>query len=262
MKSKRAIHQLRQSIAAKERQTAQPWPTVSFGAGAFNDTLELGALHEFLPAAYGDFSAVTGFCFGVLTHILRLHEGVVLFAVPALHRFREGALYPPGLTGFGCDPDRLIQVSVKKSQNVLWTLEEGLENAAVSAVIGILPGNDRIYDFTASRRLAMRASENGATALLLRDQHDAGLSTAAETRWSIAAAPNEVRAGPGVMGRPGFEAPQWRVRLMKSKRGAPGSWRVVWDHETLSFRLAAPLADRAPVPAYIDQGGRAWAAAS
>ncbi len=266
MHAERNIHKLRQSIAAQERQGAQAWPAVSLGEGGFDSAMApggigLGALHEFLPASYGDFSALSGFCFGILTQILRIHTGVVLLAVPAFQQLREGAFYPPGLAAYGCDPDRLIQVKVQKSQNVLWALEEGLENAAISAVIGVLPGNDRIYDFTASRRLAMRASETGATALLLRDQHDADFSTAAETRWSVAAAPSEARAWPG-MRIPRLEKPQWRVSLTKSKRGASGSWRIGWDYEAFSFRLDSPLADRTPGAAPGDQAWRGWAAAS
>jgi protein ImuA len=160
----------------------------------------------------------------------------------------------------GIDPDRVIQVSAPKPKNVLWALEEGLGHGALTAVVGVLPENDRAYDFTSSRRLALRAAAHGVTPLLIRDGTQAGMATAAATRWSVAAEPSapQRRGGPV---RPGLGPPRWRVHLSKSKKGLSGQWRLEWDHETLSFRMAAPLADRAPVwpPLLTEQG---WATAS
>jgi protein ImuA len=265
MKPKSDIQTLRRSIATQERGAPESWPVVSLGSGPLDQALpgrglETGALHEFLPAAQGDLAALAGFGFGVLAQIIRIRTGFVLLAAPSYHMLREGVFFPIGLAALGCDPDRLIQVSAPKSQNILWALEEGLENPALAAVVGVLPENDRAYDFTASRRLAMRAAENGVTALLIRNQRESGIAaTAAQTRWSVAAAPSVAKHWAG--GRmPGLGAPQWRVQLTKSKRGALGGWRVEWDDETLSFRLAAPLADRTPVVASRAQ--RKWAAAS
>ena len=66
----------------------------------------------------------------------------------------------------------------------------------------------------------------------------------------------------------GSASPRWAVELVKSKGGTAGRRRIVeWNHETLSFRLAAALADRAPPASDVEQagdraGGRKWAAAS
>jgi protein ImuA len=272
MKLKPDFQKLRQRIAAQERRTLKSWPSVSLGSPTLDHTLPggglaAGALHEFLPATPGDIAALAGFSLGVLAQILRMHAGFVLLALPSFHALREGAFYPVGLTALGCDPDRLVQLRAPKSENVLWAMEEGLENPALAAVVGVLPGNDRAYDFTASRRLAMRAAASGVTALLIRSQRAPGEATAAQTRWSIAAAPSEARAWAG--GRmPGLGAPQWQVELTKSKSGALGEWRVRWDDETFSFRLAAALADRAPVrgsvraSVAVSNTPRRWVAAS
>jgi len=237
---------------------ARAWPLVPLGT-ELDDALagqgpSSGALHEFLPACHGDFSATTGFCFGMLAQLLRIRRGYVLFAAPRFHLFREGGLSSLGVMAFGGDPGRLIEARVPKNENVLWAMEEGLENTAIAAVVGVLPDSARAYGFTASRRIALRASAHGTTAFLLHGRPDSGLASAAQTRWQVAAAPSLVQPWPGRR-MPGLGSPEWQVALTKSKKGAPGSWRIRWDDETFSFRLAAPLADRKPVAAHGGEQG-------
>ncbi|MCZ6605007.1 MAG: inducible mutagenesis protein A [Alphaproteobacteria bacterium] len=244
------LQALRQRIAEQERGAPKIRPGVPLGATALDNALPdrglaIGALHELLPVLHGDFAATIGFGFGLLTRIVRTRPGFVLWVLPSHQAFRQGAIYPVGLAAIGFDPDRLIQLSAPKTRNVLWALEEGLGNSALAAVIGVLPENDRIYDFTASRRLAMRAAENGVTALLIRNQPTSESATAAEMRWSVAAEPSETQRRVG-QPMPGLGAPRWQIQLTKCKRGTPGRWLVEWDRETFSFRLAAPLADRTP----------------
>ncbi len=129
---------------------------------------------------------------------------------------------------------------------MLWALEESLTGAGFAAAIGVLARDHRHYDFTASRRLSLRAAESGATALVLRIGDAGGGATAAATRWSIAARPSVPVRHPG-HAMPGLGLPRWRVDLLRCKRGRPHDWLVEWDHETVRFHLAAPLADRAPV---------------
>lgn len=244
------IRQLRQDIALRQKPAPHPWPSVSLGAPALDEALPgaglaTGALHEFLPAPQNNLAAPGGFGFGVLSQILRIHTGNVLLAAPDYYLSRAGAIHPLGFMAFGCDPDRFIEARAPNGKNVLWALEEGLESGSLAAAVGILPDNDRVYDFTCSRRLAIRAAESGVTALLVRSGTDAEMSTAALTRWSLAAAPSAPQHWGAVL--PGGGPPQWRAELTKSKGGAPGGWRIEWDNETLSFRLAAALADRTPV---------------
>ncbi|SIS54884.1 protein ImuA [Paracoccus saliphilus] len=225
---------------------------------AFADEgISTGALHEIVPAAPNDFAAGIGFGACLLAQIARLRSGFVLWVQPVDRGRRGGAPYPLGLTALGLDPAHLIQIEASKGIDILWALEEGLGHPALSAVIGVLPERDRSYDFTASRRLAMRAAKQGVTALLLRNNAHPAMSTAAETRWSVSALPsassNRAGAGLGV--------PRWRLELTKCKKGTLGHWEVEWHHETLSFRFPAPLADRAPAWAHGTYGG-GWAKAS
>jgi protein ImuA len=242
---------LRQRVAAQERLSPLKHPTVTLGpdrldAALPDGGLSSGALHEIVPAAPGDFAAEAGFSFCLLARLARVRPGTVLWALPAYRGFHGGELYPLGVAALGFDPGRLIQVEVRKGVDLLWVLEEGLAHSALAAVIGVLPEGDRAYDFAASRRLAMRSARQGVTALILRDREHAGGATAADTRWSVSTLPS-VLSG---RAKPGLGPPRWRLELTKSRRGRPGHWDVEWDHETLSFRLPAPLADRTPTWAY------------
>lgn len=256
------IEVLRHRIAAQERLSPLQHPTVTLGPDGLDAALpggglSSGALHEIVPAALDDFAASAGFGFCLLARLARVRPGPVLWALPAYRDFREGELYPFGIAALGFDPGRLIQIEVRKGVDILWVLEEGLAHPALAAVVGVLPEDDRAYDFAASRRLAMRSARQGVTALILRDRKHTGVATAADTRWTVSALPS-VLAGEA---KPRLSSPRWRLELTKSRRGRPGRWDVEWNHETLSFRLPAPLADRTPAGAHGAVDGQ-WAEAS
>ena len=259
---------LRSRIAPQERFAPAPRPSFSLGSEALDAALPghgltTGVLHEILPAGHGDFAAGLGFGICLLARLLCQRPGSLLWVSPAHLSSREGALYPLGLAALGLDPNRLIQIQARKPIDVLWALEEGLSHASLAAVAGLLPDNARAYDFAASRRLGLRAARHGVTALVMRGRQACAENTAAETRWSVGTLPGRARfsgqAGPG--------APHWRLQLLKCRQGLSRRlsqhWDVEWDHETLSFRLPAPLADRAPGHTPWRRGiDHAWAEAS
>jgi len=252
------IETLRRRVATQERLSPARRPKVALGPDRLDAALPAGglstdALHEIVPAAPGDFAAGTGFGLCLLAQIARVRPGFALWVVPDYRGFQEGELYPLGLAALGFDPGRLIRIEARKGIDILWALEEGLAHSALTAVIGVLPEGERAYDFTTSRRLALRAAKQGVTALILRGRARSGAATAAETRWSVHALPGAASGGIG--------PPRWRLELTKCRKGTPGRWDVEWDHETLSFRLPAPLADRTSAGAY-GAGGSEWAKAS
>lgn len=262
-KTDSVLDALRSRIAPQERFASAPRPSFSLGSEALDAALpghglRTGVLHEILPAGHGDFAAGLGFGICLLARLLCQRPGSLLWVSPVHLASREGALYPLGLAALGLDPNRLIQIQARKPIDVLWALEEGLSHAPIAAVAGILPDSARAYDFAASRRLALRAARHGVTALILRGRQASKESTAAETRWSVASLP-AASAGTG--------APRWRLALIKSRQGMSrhfsSGWDVEWDHDTLSFRLPAPLADRAPGHTPWRRGiDHAWAEAS
>ena len=69
--------------------------------------------------------------------------------------------YGLGLRGSALPADKLLMVSARKEQHLLWTLKEALASKAFAAVIGALGAKERLYGFAASRRLKLRA-EAGA----------------------------------------------------------------------------------------------------
>jgi protein ImuA len=249
----RTFAALKQRIASVEAGAAPRWPVAPLGADGLDGCLPgggvpAGTVQDVRPAGPGDFAAALGFGAGLLTRLAQVRPGSVFWVLPRTELFRKGTLYPPGLTTLGVDPDHIIQVCAPKPRDVLWAMEEALDQPSVSAVLGLLPGEARAYDFTASRRLALRAGESGAMALVLQDAAALDGATAAALRWRVAAAP-----GAGLLHRgqakPSLGAPRWHIELIKSKRGPTGHWQVEWDHETFSFRMAAPLADRTPLRA-------------
>jgi protein ImuA len=266
MAGKRDLQALRRRIGALAAVAPEATEgTITLGEAAIDGALPegglaLGAVHELLPASHGDFAAALGFGFGLLARLTQTSPRPVLWVVPSRDASRHGIAYPIGLAAFGCDPGRLVHLSAGTAQDVLWALEEGLASAALAAVVGLLPANDKAYDFTASRRLSLRAAASGVTALIIRHHASADNPTAALTRWSIAARPSAPlrRRGPSL---PGVGPPRWQASLVRCKRGRPRHWLVEWNHETLSFRLAASLADRAPAVAE-PAARRGWRIAS
>jgi hypothetical protein len=75
-----------------------------------------------------------------------------------------GRLYGHGLARFGLTHDRLLTVSLRKPQAVLWTIEEALRSRAVSMVV--CDANHTRFDLTATRR-AMLAAQEGETPCLM-----------------------------------------------------------------------------------------------
>lgn len=226
--------------------------TVSLGDTGLDDALpegglELGVVHEVVPAGAADMAAALGFGLGLLARIAGSRTGPVLWAVTR-DPGRHGAAYPVGLAAAGFDPGRLVHVDARTARDALWALEESLATPGFAAAIAVLAHDGRHYDFTASRRLSMRAAAAGGTALVLwtGGGPERGGATAAATRWSIAARPSLPVHHPGHP-MPGLGPPRWWVELQRCKRGRPRHWLVEWDHETVRFHLAAPLADRAPV---------------
>jgi len=244
------IAELREHIGEQEC-VDHNWPAVSLGVPELDQSLPEGGLkngylYEIVPEIYADFPAALGFALGVLSRISKKRNGHILWVQPNFRTFAETRLYPTGLSDFGIDPNRIIQVNVPKSQNVLWALDEALADTSVVAAIGLIQEDNRAYDFTASRRLSMRAANHGTTAFVFPIEPGFAMASAAEMRWSVkseASFPVHCR-GQSI---PSVGVPRWHVRIAKSRHGNIGEWHLEWNHEKLSFRLATSLANRAPI---------------
>ena len=125
---------------------------------------------------------------------------------------------------------RLIHVTTRKPEDVLFAIEEGLRCRDLGCVIGEIAGNPKAFDFTASRRLTLAAEKHRASLFLVR--HDAARDlSSARMRW-------QVRAAPSLPPRWNVEAPgsaAWRAELFRARGYAPGEW-ILDDGTKLSER--------------------------
>ncbi|PYE81189.1 ImuA family protein [Pseudoroseicyclus aestuarii] len=146
----------------------------------------------------------------------------LLWIQDRMSRREAGRVNPPGLAEFGARP--LLMLEVARPVDVLWAMEQGLDTPALCAVIGEVWGDPPALDFTATKRLALRAEAHGVHAWLIRRGARADLSAARE-RWRIASLP--ARADPFDSRAPG--APLWQADLFRARWRAPGAW--VAGHE-------------------------------
>lgn len=199
--------------------------------------LSCGALHEVLAADHGDRPAAFGFVAALAARALSARRGAAVLVASRRCFADFGQVYGPGLRALGFDPGRLLLVETRSDTDALWAMEEALKpEAAPAVVVGAIDGR---LDLTMSRRLNLAAATSGTPLLLLRPPAAAGTSAAA-TRWRVAAAP---------AGRDRFGAlarTHWQVALERCRNGRAGQWMIGWTHVADRFHLAEVVADRTP----------------
>jgi protein ImuA len=178
--------------------------------------------------------AATGF---VLAHLdASGRRGPVLWVQDA-RAAREGGL--PCLHGADCGGRPILRVEARNAAEALWAMEEGLECAASSAVIGEIWGNPRALDFTATKRLALRARRTGVPLWLIRADAEPELSVAPD-RWRLRATASP--PNPFDPQAPGSAL--WVAELFRSRRASAGAWVASHDRTAHRLDLVAPLRDR------------------
>ncbi|MFO1139111.1 MAG: hypothetical protein U1E41_08560 [Paracoccus sp. (in: a-proteobacteria)] len=162
-----------------------------------------------------------------------LPSGRVLWAQDRLSRIETGAPFLPGMGR------ELLRLDLSRAADVLSALEDGLASPALVAVVGEIHGNPRALDFTASRRLALRAETAGIPCWLIR--HAAGPdASAARMRWRLSALPSV--PDPDDPQAPGD--PRWRAELFRARGLPPSVWEARHDRATDRLHLAAASGDR------------------
>jgi protein ImuA len=161
-------------------------------------------------------------------------RGPVIWVQDRLTRREAGEPYLPGL------PQGLsvIRVDVAKPVDVLWAMEQALGCRALGAVLGEVWGPAQAVDFTATKRLALRAEAHGVPCWLIRRAASPDLSAARE-RWRLAAMPSLPHPDDDIA--PGL--PVWRAELFRARGRSPGEWEMSWDRSTR--RRAVLLRDTA-----------------
>jgi len=197
-------------------------------------------LTDVFPTGFAAPSA-TGFVLSLLPQ----SAGPVLWVQDFLSRRENGAPYTPSLRGFGLEQPVLL-VTVSHPRDVLWAMEEGAACAGLSAVIGEVHGGPEVLDFTATKRLSLRAEASGVPLYLIRSGDPGGLS-AARMRWRISALPSQ--AHPQDAQAPG--AARWDLDLFRARGHPPGRWVASHDPEK---RQSSRAADRLRLVPYADDG--------
>jgi protein ImuA len=200
-------------------------------------------LSEAFPATPTDASAV-GF---VLSRLPR-SNAPILWVQDRLSRKEAGY---PALAGIGADHP-VIMVDLSRAADVLWAMEDGLRCRSLAAVIGEVWGDPPALDFTATKRLAMRAEAADVSCWLIRRAASPDLS-AARDRWRIASLPSAPH--PHDVQAPG--AARWSLDLFRSRRHKPGQWVATYDRAADRVDFAAPVRDRTLEPRDGTAGKRA-----
>lgn len=189
-------------------------------------------------------AAATGF---VLARLPRTATPV-LWVQDRMSRREAGRPY---LAGIGVARP-VIMVDLSRAVDVLWAMEDGLRCKALAVVIGEIWGDPPALDFTATKRLAMRAEAADVPCWLIRRAASPDLSAARE-RWRIASVPSA--AHPHDPYAPGV--PRWSLDLFRSRCSRPGRWVARYDRSTDRLDFAAPVRDGALEPRDGAAGQRA-----
>lgn len=178
-----------------------------------------GAVHELISASAGDAACTNGFIAVILGKLM--HQGGTCLWVGA-----RRDVFPPALTAFGVDPERVIFVDTTKAKMTLWALEEALKCEALTAVVGEITE----LSFNESRRLQLAVESSRVTGFVHRYRPRAENAVACVSRWKIRSLESEVEGA-----KPGVGFPKWHVQLLKVRSGKLGDWKVRWLPQIQGF---------------------------
>jgi protein ImuA len=189
----------------------------ALGGGLADD-----ALHEIAPAQPADGAAAMGFALALAARFLSQRSAAALVIGEGFAAHEAGALYGPGLVAHGLPLSRLVFVQAPDAALAFWAMEEALKCGAPAAVVGEI-WNLRGYSLAVSRRLLLAARKGRTPAfLILASAYGQAerLSSAAQTRFEIAAAPSAKAPAAGGKDLPGPFA--CGARLVKARLGDLG----------------------------------------
>jgi len=189
---KRVIAEIEAEAGPARERAARRLPVARAFDSALGGGLADDALHEIAPAQAQDGAAAMGFALALAARFLVRRPASALLVSEGFAAEELGALYGPGLVAHGAPLSRLVFVRAPDAALAFWAMEEALKCGAPAAVVGEI-WNLKGYGLAASRRLLLAARKGKVPALLILASAygQAGrLSSAAETRFEIAAAPS------------------------------------------------------------------------
>jgi protein ImuA len=270
---RRVIAEIEAEAGPAGERRAQRLPLARSFDPALSGGLADDALHEIAPAQASDGAAAMGFALGLAARFLGQRSASALVISEGFAAEESGALYGPGLVAHGLALSRLVFVRAPDAALAFWAIEEALKCGAPAVVVGEI-WSLKNYSLAASRRLLLAARKGKTPALLILASaygQAERLSSAAETRFEIAAAPSAtIPAAAGLdlpgpfacgarliksrLARAGPEEPvqtfdprrvirlEWRSQDMTFKDTTFGGMGV--DDQAISLPLAAASGDR------------------
>jgi protein ImuA len=187
--------------------------------------LARGTLHE-IVAENGHETAATGFAAALC--FLTAARKRVLWIRQDFSALECGEIAATGLLELGIDPARLFLLRLGNATDVLRAGLDTLSCKALGAVGLEIPGDPKILDLAASRRLTLAAAESGVSVFLLRLQAKPQAS-AAETRWRI-------RTGKSFPKNENWGSPLFEADLVRNRHGRTGHWVMEWNCDDGLFR--------------------------
>lgn len=222
MYAKSAIENLRQRISCLEETQRRFSRTISIAEVVDrwlpHGGLSAGCIHEIKGTSLAN---ATGFS-AILSSRLAGDQGNILYIAP------DRSLHPLGLLPYGVKLDRLLYVSTRRPQDLVWAVMEALRCSQISAVIALLNG----LDLTEARRLQLATEASGATGFLVGHAASAPIASPI-TRWKVSS----------VIGKSGqrFNEPIWEIDLLYCRGGRPGSWTLEWRDQELNAIRTQPM---------------------
>lgn len=237
---------LRDTIADIERKPAlleARTPVPATENGLF-PALPGGLVQEVFADETRDGGASLGFALAQARGLITVLRPAIFYLQLAEDAQKLGMPYGPGLSWFGLDPAQLVIIRAADMTELLWAAEEVTACAAVAAIVLDMRGEPRLFNFTASRRLSLRASESATTLFLLR-YGPGRASSAGHLRWHIQ--PRRSRRQPHDDRAPG--AARWHLQLEKGRiAGRQTQWLLEWTKNGLAV-ISQPAAAHRQRPA-------------
>jgi protein ImuA len=219
---RRAIAEIEAEAGRPSERPARRLPFARAFDSALGGGLADDALHEIAPARPQDGAAAMGFALALAARFINHRPASALIIGEGFAAEESGALYGPGLVAHGLTLSRLVFVRAPDAALALWAMEEALKCGAPAVVVGEI-WSLKGYSLAASRRLLLAARKGKVPALLILASaygQAERLSSAAETRFEIAAAPSAATPAAAGLDLPGPFA--CGARLIKSRLARAG----------------------------------------
>ncbi len=224
---RRVIAQIEAEAGRPSERAARRLPFARAFDSALSGGLADDSLHEIAPAQASDGAAAMGFALALAARFLSQRPAFALVISEGFAAEESGALYGPGLVAHGLTLSRLVFVRAPDAALAFWAIEEALKCGAPAVVVGEI-WSLKGYSLAASRRLLLAARKGKVPALLILASaygQAERLSSAAETRFEISAAPSATMpaaAGPDLPGPFACGA-----RLIKARLARAGPERPI-----------------------------------